>query len=106
MKEEEAFCGVGEISLGLRTDKSDCFLHSRSQSCKRVLVAQAQSKRGSASQAVRNFTRSTVSTKFLQIRVHGNACVMIAGSSVCVWESLSVIFMQEEEIKAKMQEEK
>ncbi|XP_040918204.1 parvalbumin beta-like [Toxotes jaculatrix] len=39
MKEEEAFCGVGEISLGLRTDTSGCFLHSGSRSCKRVLVA-------------------------------------------------------------------
>ncbi|XP_062295583.1 parvalbumin beta-like [Scomber scombrus] len=37
--EEEAFCGVGEISLGLRTDTSGCFLHSGSRSCKRVSVA-------------------------------------------------------------------
>lgn len=94
MKEEEAFCGVGEISLGLRTDKSDCFLHSGSQSCKRVLVAKTQRKRGSASQAVRNFTRSSVSTTFLQIRVHGNAYMMISDNFVCV----SVI--REEEIKA------
>lgn len=27
MKEEEVFCGVGEISLGLRTNTSRCFLH-------------------------------------------------------------------------------
>lgn len=49
MKEEEEeealWCG-GEISLGLRTDTSGCFLHSGSQSCeKRFSGSQAQSRR-------------------------------------------------------------
>lgn len=39
MREEEAFCGVGEISPGLRTDTSGCLLHSESRSCERLLVA-------------------------------------------------------------------
>lgn len=45
-KEEEAVGGVGEISVGLRTDTSGCSSHSGPQSCeRRVDNSQAQSRR-------------------------------------------------------------
>lgn len=46
-EKEEAVGGVGEISVGLRTDTSGCSSHSGSQSCeRRVGNSQAQSRRG------------------------------------------------------------
>ncbi|XP_069005286.1 parvalbumin beta-like isoform X1 [Embiotoca jacksoni] len=62
MKREEAICGEEEISLGLRTDTSGCFLHSRS--CKRVLVARRHKAREAAictssAQSANLITRST-----------------------------------------------
>lgn len=70
MKEEEAFSGVGEISLDLRTDNVRLLLALRITKLRRESVAGslAQSKRGRAqhitgSESADLQTRSTVSTR-------------------------------------------
>lgn len=111
MKEEEALCGVGEISLGLRTDTSGCFLHSGSRSCERASVAHRH-KAGEAEICTSQAQRVQTSPEarwvpsfffFLQIRVHRDVCEMIAGSPVCVCalEHLSSSALKEGGLKKK-----
>lgn len=89
MKEEEAHSGVGEISLGLRTDTWGCFLCSGSRSCDsargwRWLTGSQAKEAAICTSQVQNTVSTTIVFFFFKFHELIHVSVMIAGRSVCL----------------------